>query len=376
MISPPLQYIRHHSVPLYTPEPDVVHELMGHAPLFADPDFADFSQDIGLASLGASDEDIKKLATVCCVQALARIWSSSVAWSSCIRIGVCLFESHAPLHHTFPRMPCTSIATVCSMQCYWFTIEFGLCKDGNLNKAYGAGLLSSFGEMEYACSPTRPAGGVDHWPRYLPWDPSVVRVCCMWDACFWVGGWGVCVHMRDCWALRKVGISSVSGPGPGFPGALFVLTPTSGLVTARVTHDVSWLRLHPAGIRHGVPHHKVPAHLLRGRGLCTCWLILMVARAALPSPPPPLASAPLPFTLPPPPSAYSLDAIAGGHEGQDACVLRVPAPALPRQVRPLLPIRVCGQGHCAGAVRRRAQCVLRPPVPANSHSLRAMHRYT
>jgi phenylalanine-4-hydroxylase len=61
------------------------------------------------------------------------------------------------------------------MQCYWFSIEFGLCKEGEHNKAYGAGLLSSFGEMEYACSPTRPAGGVDHWPRYLPWEPSVVR---------------------------------------------------------------------------------------------------------------------------------------------------------------------------------------------------------
>mmetsp|Transcript_12811 Transcript_12811/g.24853 ORF Transcript_12811/g.24853 Transcript_12811/m.24853 type:complete len:470 (+) Transcript_12811:240-1649(+) len=111
------QYIRHHSMPLYTPEPDVVHELMGHAPLLANPDFAELSQTYGIASLGASDRDIERLAT-----------------------------------------------------CYWFTIEFGLYRSGEEVKAYGAGLLSSFGELEYSCGP-KEAGEAK--PELLPWDPAV-----------------------------------------------------------------------------------------------------------------------------------------------------------------------------------------------------------
>jgi len=52
------QYMRHPSKPDYTPEPDLVHEVLGHVPMLADPAFCDLAHNIGVASLGADDKTI------------------------------------------------------------------------------------------------------------------------------------------------------------------------------------------------------------------------------------------------------------------------------------------------------------------------------
>lgn len=91
------QYIRHHSQPAYTPEPDIVHEAIGHIPMFTNPNFADYSQFIGHGARIATDKQIEELGRL-----------------------------------------------------YWFTVEFGMVEHEGDIKAYGAGLLSSFGELEHA----------------------------------------------------------------------------------------------------------------------------------------------------------------------------------------------------------------------------------
>jgi len=90
------QYIRHHSVPYYTPEPDVIHEVVGHANQLASPRFADIYRKVG--------EAVKRVRSDQAVQFLSRV--------------------------------------------FWFTVEFGVVYEGGDLKAYGAGILSSFGELD------------------------------------------------------------------------------------------------------------------------------------------------------------------------------------------------------------------------------------
>ncbi|MCR9164174.1 MAG: phenylalanine 4-monooxygenase [bacterium] len=88
------QYMRHGSTPLYTPEPDVVHEYIGHVPWLAHAELAELNHAFGQAALRA---DARR------IEALIRV--------------------------------------------YWYTIEFGILQEEGALKVYGAGILSSFGEM-------------------------------------------------------------------------------------------------------------------------------------------------------------------------------------------------------------------------------------
>jgi phenylalanine-4-hydroxylase len=88
----------------YVVEPDVFHDLFGHVPLLFDPVFADYVQRYGQGGLKAAD------------------------------LGACEMLSRL----------------------YWYTIEFGLIRQRGQIKAYGAGILSSAGELDHAVNSPLP----------------------------------------------------------------------------------------------------------------------------------------------------------------------------------------------------------------------------
>lgn len=89
----------------YLQEPDVFHDVFGHVPLLADPVYADYMQAYG--------EGGRRATRIGSIAALARL--------------------------------------------YWYTVEFGLIRDGDRLKIFGAGIVSSNGESVYALDSTAPA---------------------------------------------------------------------------------------------------------------------------------------------------------------------------------------------------------------------------
>ena len=101
------QYIRHTSKPFYTPEPDVVHELVGHAATLIHPGMAAVNRMMGAVAREASASEMARVENV-----------------------------------------------------YWYTMEFGTALQDNEVVAVGAGLLSSVAELEQMRTQ----------PKLLDWD--------------------------------------------------------------------------------------------------------------------------------------------------------------------------------------------------------------
>lgn len=99
---PATSWIREPSEFDYVVEPDVFHDLFGHVPLLFDPVFADYMQAYGAGGMKAGRLQACEL--------LARL--------------------------------------------YWYTVEFGLIDTPRGVRAYGAGILSSTGELRHSVSST------------------------------------------------------------------------------------------------------------------------------------------------------------------------------------------------------------------------------
>ena len=90
------QYLRHHSKPLYTPEPDVIHEVIGHGNCLASDRFA--------ALYRAAGEAARRVTTRDHLEFVSKV--------------------------------------------FWFSLEFGVLREGGAVRTYGAGLLSSYAEIQ------------------------------------------------------------------------------------------------------------------------------------------------------------------------------------------------------------------------------------
>jgi phenylalanine-4-hydroxylase len=97
---PVTQFIRHGSKPEFTPEPDMIHDCLGHVPPLVNHDYAALLTLVGKAAVSVKTGDQ--------VLALKRL--------------------------------------------SWFSIEFGLIEEEGVTKIFGAGILSSTGEIPFSLS--------------------------------------------------------------------------------------------------------------------------------------------------------------------------------------------------------------------------------
>jgi phenylalanine-4-hydroxylase len=112
----------------YLPEPDIFHDIAGHVPMHTDKAFAE----------------------------------TLVRFGECAHTAADLVSG---IRDEETRVNCLTSIVRAMARFFWFTVEFGLMREGRDLKVYGSGLLSSYGEIEHAIESPE----VQRYPIQLEW---------------------------------------------------------------------------------------------------------------------------------------------------------------------------------------------------------------
>ncbi|WP_299338208.1 aromatic amino acid hydroxylase [uncultured Psychroserpens sp.] len=125
----------------YTPAPDIIHEAAGHAPIIANPDYAEYLRRFGeigaKAILSSHDNDMYEA-----VRSLSILKEAADSTPEAIEKAEALVNE---LQNK--KVPLSEIAKIRNL--HWWTVEYGLIGTVEDPKIYGAGLLSSIGESKW-----------------------------------------------------------------------------------------------------------------------------------------------------------------------------------------------------------------------------------
>ncbi len=125
----------------YTPAPDIIHEAAGHAPIIANPDYAEYLRRFGKIGCKAisSKKDYEMYEAVRTLSILKEAHDSQQKDidEAEKRISTLQNQKDEPSEMALIR------------NLHWWTVEYGLINTTDDPKIYGAGLLSSIGESEW-----------------------------------------------------------------------------------------------------------------------------------------------------------------------------------------------------------------------------------
>ena len=128
----------------YTPAPDIIHEAAGHAPIIANPDYAEYLRRFGEVGAKAilSSHDNAIYEAVRKLSILKEAKNSSQKEIDAAEDEVNSLQNK--------KVPLSEMAQIRNL--HWWTVEYGLVGTTENPKLYGAGLLSSIGESAWCLS--------------------------------------------------------------------------------------------------------------------------------------------------------------------------------------------------------------------------------